>query len=144
MRGLRSASVVLGVALLVPALAACNDDDKSGVNAEVSASLAPEDVRASASEVAIGLGKIIALSAKVAATASTDKDTAKQAAADIEPIWYSVEGTVKENDSEAYLTFEDNFAILVNAAADGDSAKALTASSSVNATVKAYLLKHPA
>lgn len=134
--------VVLAGALLLPALAACNNKS-TAVSAGVSASGSPEDLRASAAAVAKGLGQITTISATIAATAATDKTSAQASFAEIEPVWSSIEGTVKANDSSAYLSFEDSFAILEASAKSGDAIRAATASASVAATVKAYLAKYP-
>ncbi len=140
---MRLVSTLIVGALLIPGLAACSDDKGSGVEVGIGASLAPEDVITSAANVAKGLGQIIALSATASASASVDKDKAVESAKAITPIWLSIEGTVKKNDSSAYLEFEDNFASLENAAEDGNSTRAVVANSRIAVAAKTYLAKYP-
>ena len=42
----------------------------------------------------------------------------------IEPAWQPIEGTIKANDPDTYITFEDNFAVLGDAIDSDDAAKA--------------------
>lgn len=102
----------------------------------------PEDRRASAAEVSKGLRQIETTAAEVAA-AGVDKARATRAAGRIEPVWETIEGTVKANDPDAYIAFEDAFALLENAADQGDAAKAQQGADSVSKTVAAYLAKYP-
>ncbi|HEY8201260.1 MAG TPA: hypothetical protein VII47_07890, partial [Actinomycetota bacterium] len=92
----------------------------------------------SAAEVATGLRQIDATAKGIAEKAGTDKAAATQLDAQIEPAWEKIEGTIKSNDSDAYITFEDTFAMLGNAARDGDAAKASTASQTVSKAVNDY------
>jgi len=104
---------------------------------------APEDKRASPAEVSAGLRSIDGVAKEVAAQAGIDKDKAKEAAEQIEPKWQAIEGTVKANDQDAYLGFEDNFALLEGAATDGDTAKATKGSAGVTKGVSDYLARYP-
>src|SRR5262249_36993935 len=85
---------------------------------------APEDQRTSAAAVAAGLRNIQVIAGQIARTAASDKGKAMELSAQIEPRWQPIEGTVKANDQDAYLAFEDAFALLEIAAKDGDGAKA--------------------
>jgi hypothetical protein len=107
------------------------------------ASPAPEEQRVSAAEVAAGLGQIDDTAKGIADKAGTDKAAAQQLDARIEPAWQKIEGTIKSNDPDAYITFEDSFAMLENASRDGDAAKARTASETVSKAVSDYLAKYP-
>ena len=75
-------------------------------------SKAPEEAGAPASEVSASLTQIRDISAQVAQAVGSDKAKAKELNEQIEPVWQSIEGTVKANDSDAYITFEDSFAEL--------------------------------
>lgn len=100
------------------------------------ASVAPEDLRAPAAEVALGLKALDELTAQIAAA----PDAAGKALSEgIEPIWMPIEGTIKANDPDAYLTFEDAFALLES----GDQAKAKKGADAVASASKAYLAKYP-
>jgi hypothetical protein len=132
-RVLRLLIVALGLTLTA---AACGDDDSSS-------DPAPEDVRAPAAEVATGLKQIVTVTADLAKAAGSDKNRAKSLHEQIEPVWHGIEGTVKANDRDAYLAFEDSFALLKRAADDSDAAKATEAAGTVSKTAAAYLAKYP-
>jgi hypothetical protein len=94
--------------------------------------------------VATGLRKIDDTAKGVAAKAASDKAGAQALDAQIEPVWKTIEGTVKANSADGYATFEDNFPLLESAANAGDAAKAGTASTAVSKAVSDYLAKYPA
>jgi len=140
MRAVRAVFVAVGLSMVV---LACSSDAKSTTSASASSSsAAPEDERASAADVATGLKGIDAIG-KAMVAAGTDKLTLQAASDQIEPIWEGIEGTVKANDPDTYLAFEDTFAVLDKAAEDGDAAAAKTGSDKISATVTAYLAKYP-
>jgi hypothetical protein len=139
MRAMRVVLVAVGLSV---AVMACSSDSKSSTTVTSSGSEAPEDKRASAAEVAKGLKEIEA-TAKAMVAAGTDKAQLKEADEKIEPVWEEIEGTVKANDSDAYITFEDAFAVLEKAADDGDAAKVQSGSDSVSKAVAEYLVKYP-
>ena len=107
-------------------------------------SQAPEQKRATAAEVATGLRKIDDTAKGVASKAAGDKAGALALDAQIEPVWKTIEGTVKANSQDGYATFEDSFGLLESAANAGDAAKAGTASTAVSKAVADYLAKYPA
>lgn len=128
---------------LAVAVIGCSSDSKSTTSATTaSTSSAPEDNRASAADVAKGLKDIDAV-AKAMVAAGSDKAKLKAEDERIEPIWEEIEGTIKANDQDTYITFEDTFAVLEKAAEDGDAASAKSGSDKVSATVTAYLAKYP-
>ena len=104
---------------------------------------APEDLRAPAAAVTTGLRTIEGLAAQIALAASADAKTASELAKGIEPAWQAIEGTVRANDKDLYIRFEDDFAALTKAAAAGDGPKAQQAAADVADAVKAYLAKFP-
>lgn len=140
------AALTIALALLA---GACSSNDKTTVTPAASAgssedaSKAPEEARAPAAEVSAGLTQIRDITAQVAQAVGSDKAKAKDLNEQIEPVWHSIEGTVKTNDSDAYITFEDSFAELGKAVDDGDSAKAQQAATTVATTLTAYLEKYP-
>src|SRR5437660_756008 len=115
----RLVSVVVGLSLLGTA---CSSDSKksdtSAGAAPTSSSPAPEDRRSPAADVATGLDQI-------------------------DSVWMTIEGTVKANDPDSYIAFEDAFALLEQGADQGDAAKAQQGAQSVSSTVAAYLAKYP-
>jgi hypothetical protein len=132
--------VVLALAVLG---AACGDDDDSGGGATTT-SVTPEDVRAPAAAVTAGLQQIDGIVQQAAAAVGTDQAQAKALSDQIEPIWFTIEGTIKANDQDVYLTFEDAFASLAGAAEKDDAARATKAAADVKQAVADYIAKHPA
>lgn len=104
---------------------------------------APEAQRTSAAAVATGLTTIQGITSEIASTTGTDNAKAGELAERIEAQWSPIEGTVKANDPDAYLAFEDVFAVLQDAVKKGDAASATKGSESATASVKAYLAKNP-
>ena len=141
-RVVRALVLMVGVSLLA---AACSDAKKTdtSVGGALSTAAAPEDLRASAADVASGLQKIESTAKQIASTAGTDKTKAKELAGELEPVWKTIEGTVKANDPDSYIAFEDAFALLETAADDGDGTKAQQGAGSVSSTVASYLAKYP-
>jgi hypothetical protein len=137
-------AVALAVGLVF--LGACGDDDDSdasGTSGE-SGTTAPEDLRVSDAEVATGLQQIDDLVGQVAQrVADGDDDGAVEANDQINPVWFSVEGTIQENDPDAYITFEDQFAVLTRAMDEADSVGAQAAAETVSETASTYLADHP-
>src|SRR5205085_5863090 len=85
---------------------------------------AAEPGDASPSQVADGLKLIQDISADAATAAGSDKAKAAQIADGIEAVWSKIEDTVRANDKDAYITFEDSFETLGAAAKAGDATKA--------------------
>ena len=111
--------------------------------ADATGTVAPESVQAPAADVTVGLGKIVKIAAEIAIAVPTDKARSIDLVGAIEPVWSTIEGTVKTNDEDAYITFEDTFALLKTAATDGDSAKAAQGAADTAKAVAAYLVKYP-
>jgi hypothetical protein len=149
-RSTRILAAVLGVSAL--AAGACSASKSATVTSSQTpsssptstASQAPEEKRASAVEVAAGLKKIDDTAKGVASRAAGDKAGAQALDAQIEPVWKTIEGTVKANSPDGYAAFEDSFGSLESAAGSGDAAKAGTASTAVSKAVADYLAKYPA
>lgn len=129
-----------GVAVLLAitlGAVACGSDKKD------KAEPAPEDLRAPASQVAAGLGRLDALVNQIGLAVSADAKAAKEQVKQIEEIWEPIEGTIRENDKDAYIRFEDDFAAIEKAVESGDAAKTQSSTADVSAAVKAYLAKYP-
>ncbi len=140
-RSRRFLLVVLALAVLS---AACGDDDDDSPGGATATSVVPEDVRASAVDVVAGLQKIDGIVQQAAAAVGPDQAQAKSLSDQIEPIWFTIEGTIKANDQDVYLTFEDAFAALAGAADKNDTARATTAAANVKQAVTDYVAKYPA
>src|SRR5581483_11220138 len=133
----RMAAVLLA---LTTAVTACGSG--GGGNSKESKE-APEAHQAPAAQVTAGLGQIKDLAARVSAAAAADAKSAKALDEGIEPAWNQIEGTVRTNDSDLYLRFEDDFAALSKAASAGDGPKAEQTSADISDAVQSYLAKFP-
>ena len=92
--------------------------------------------------VATDLKKIEQTAKEIAEYAGTDKTKAVSLSSEIEPAWKPIEDTVKKNDQNTYITMEDSFATLEDAADKGDAAKAAKGAAAVSSAVQAYLAKY--
>ena len=122
---LRSTRILVAAAGLTALAAGACSASKSATPPSSQAptsSQAPEAQRASAADVATGLRKIDDTAKGVAAKAAGDKAGAQALDAQIEPVWKTIEGTVKANSQDGYATFEDSFGSLESAANAGDAA----------------------
>ena len=131
----RGVAVLLAVAVGGVACGSDKKDDK--------AASAPEDLRAPAAQVAKGLGDIDALVKQINATVGADAKAAKEQVEGIEKLWEPIEGTVRENDKDAYIRFEDDFAAIGKAVDDADTTKTSSTANDVSEAVKAYVAKYP-
>jgi hypothetical protein len=134
-------SMLRGVAVALLVLtaggAACGGKDKTASEPD------RYEQRVSAKDVATGLGQLETLTSQIALGVSADAKAAKEQADGIEKIWEPIEGTIRANDKDSYIRFEDDFAALEKAADGADAAKAQTAAKDVSDAVKAYLAKFP-
>lgn len=121
--------------------AACGSGGGSGSAKE--SKEAPEAHQAPAAQVAAGLHGIGDLANRISDAAATDAKAAKTLDDGIEPAWNQIEGTVRTNDQDLYLRFEDDFAALSKAASAGDGAKARQTASDIADAIKTYLGKFP-
>ncbi len=143
---IRQVAVVLVVAGSI-GLSGCGNSTASSASpttaaGPTSAAATPEEQRTSAGSVATGLKKIEDIAAQIAA-ASADTAKAKELDGQIEPQWRQIEGTVKANDQDAYLAFEDAFAVLEGAADKGDASAASKGAQAVSTSVRGYLARYP-
>lgn len=141
MRAVRMVALAAAVAALAVGCGSSDDPGTPGSAAATTAP-APEDITTSPAAVAAGLQQITTLAGQIAA-AGTAKVKASSLADQIEPIWSKIEGTVKANDQNAYLAFEDNFALLETGAEAGDTAKTQQGAAGVAKAAAAYLAKYP-
>jgi len=131
----RTAAVLLALTMVG---AACSSGGKGAESKE-----APESHQAPAAEVTAGLGKIGGIVAQVSLAASADAKSAKALNEGIEPAWQQIEGTIRANDKDLYIRFEDDFAALSKAASSADGPKAQQTAADIADAVKTYLAKYP-
>jgi hypothetical protein len=140
----RRLMVVLAAGLMVTLVACGSDDSSSDESGSSTASgTAPEERRASDEEVAAGLTEIASVADATAQAVADGADDAATLNEGIEAAWQPVEGTVLANDEDAYITFEDNFALLGAAVEDSDAAQAEEANTAIAAAVEDYLAAYP-
>jgi hypothetical protein len=132
MRRLITALALVGALV---GLAGCSGSS-GGSETSSTTSVAPEEKRTTAAAVATGIKGIDALAAQIGAASA---DAGKTLSEGIEPLWQPIEGTVKANDADTYLAFEDNFALLES----GDITKAKKGAAGVKAAAAGYLAKYP-
>lgn len=132
----RIAALVVVTALGVAACSSSGSDAKS-----TSTTRAPEDVVVSNPEAAAGLATL----REIVAKAKTDP-----AAPNIQSVadsawdqWVRIEGRVKENDTGAYLGFEDALSDLRTGAQDDDTAKIEKGATTIDGLITKYLAQYP-
>ena len=140
--GVNRRSLWRGVAVLLALTVggvACGSDNKDKKAAE------PDryELRASAGQVATGLKSIDSLVNQIGLAVSADAKAAKEQVEGIEKLWEPIEGTIRENDKDAYIRFEDDFAAIEKAVEAGDATKTQASVADVSAAVKAYVAKFP-
>ena len=139
------AVLVAGAALCV-FVSACGDDSGSSSSATTAASSdatgEPEDVVVPDATVTAGLKQSITDMNTLADGVADDTATDDQFE-EVHEGWESYEGTVKQNNPEAYLGLEDALAAMQKAIKDKDAAAAKQAAADFEADATAYLAEHP-
>ena len=75
---------------------------------------------------------------------SADPTSADDAALEsVHEMWETFEGTVKQNDSDAYLASEEALDSFLEAGADQDGAAMAAATAKMSETATTYLAAHP-
>ena len=140
-RLLSASAAVVAVAGLALAVPACSSSKTSGGS---SSTQAPEDQLVSAADVAAGLAGIQQLNSTAALTLDRDQAGAKATLDQVETSWRTIEGTVKHNDVNAYLDFEDALGSLRNGVDQNNVDKATTAAAAFATHASTYLDTWPA
>ena len=135
MRRLKILAAVAITALLLFGGAACGGDDKDADETETTGHEIVPD-----SQVTQGLAATQQLLADIESGKVADKTRALDA---IEAGWASYEGTIKKNEVDLYLDFEDALAAFQKAVKAGNSADTTTAKTRFAAAAQTYLAKHP-
>ena len=130
------------------AFAACgSDDDKSSADESTEEADEAEDAESSesyeiVSDAAVATGYADLLQQMT--LLSADPGSADEAKLDeVHETWESFEGTIKQNDADAYLASEEALDSFLEAGADGDGAAMTAATSKMATTSAAYLAAHP-
>jgi hypothetical protein len=128
---------------------ACGDDD----DADAPAATASAEASTGETESASGSYEVVSDAAVASGYAdmlakmtqlSADPGSADEAALEgVHETWESFEGTVKQNDSDAYLASEEALDSFLEAGADQDAAAMATATAKMSETAATYLAAHP-
>ena len=151
MNKLNASPARIGLGLVAVAslalVTACGDDDDSDVPA------ATADASTGESEAAPGSYEVVSDAAVASGYAdmlakmtqlSADPGSADEAALEgVHETWESFEGTVKQNDSDAYLASEEALDSFLEAGADEDAAAMAAATAKMSETAATYLAAHP-
>jgi hypothetical protein len=105
---------------------------------------AADDAKPSASKVAEGLKGVLHAAEEAAEYTGTDKAKAQKEWDEAHESWEGIEDTIRDNDKNAYIEFEDALEALGAAAKAGDAKKAEAASDALAKASEAYLAKFPA
>ncbi|MDT4916925.1 MAG: hypothetical protein QOH89_1625 [Pseudonocardiales bacterium] len=138
---MRGVGPVVAALVAVMAVGGCSSSggDDSSPGSAGSSTTAPEDITTTAAEVAAGLAKLSTLAGQIAVKTAADPASGQAAADGLEPLWQPIEGTVKKNDADTYLTIEDAFANLES----GDATKAASGAQDLASAVTNYLIDYP-
>lgn len=142
---MRAIAGSLLAAALVLGAAGCGGDhsDKKADDNQAATefgTLKPEDVHASAAEVADGLHQLETYAGEV--VSQLGSGDAGETQERLQTIWESVLGTVKSNDAAAYRKIDDALQVLMSAKA-ADKASAQTAADTVHTTAEDYVTRYP-
>jgi hypothetical protein len=132
------AALLLGVVVLT---AGCSSSSSGG--GSTTTSRAPEEVVVTNAEAAAGLATLGRLVADASSAAASGSGTVEAAVDDVWEQWEKIEGRVKQNDTGAYLEFEDALSDMRTGAKDDDAAKVQKGATAVTALIAGYLAKFP-
>jgi hypothetical protein len=137
----RAASVGLLTVGLV-AWAGCSSSSDSSSSSTTSTT-APEDHIVPNAQVTTGLAALGELVGTATTQASGSADAAKATVDQAWSSWLEIEGRIKQNDTGAYLDFEDALSDMRIGADEGDAAKIKKGAAAVVTLSAAYLAKFP-
>jgi hypothetical protein len=133
---------MVGLLMLVP-LTACgggDDDDADSGSPTSSTEFEGDYDIVSDQQVAQGLADTTAKMTELAAAPETATDAA---VLDLYELWGSYEGTVKQDEPEMYLSFEDALGVFKKGAENGDAVGMQSAITDFGDTAAQYLAAHP-
>lgn len=94
-------------------------------------------------QVAAGLKDVRRLANEAKADLGTNPDGAKAKTTEMYQLWYTFEGTIKQNDKNAYLQIEDAMASVRKGAESNDPAALDKGIEDLAAGATVYLKAHP-
>ena len=140
----RAVGSIASFLLLVPiGLAACGGDDDSGgapITTSADEDESPENVIVSDQDVATGLAET---AAKMTALAAAPESATDEGVQDVYELWEGYEGTVKRNEPDMYLNFEDVLGSFKKGAESGDAVAMQSAITEFGKQTATYLAAHP-
>lgn len=138
----RLAHPLLGLLALGLALGACSSSSDSKISSSITTP-APEDILVPNAQVTSGLASLVELVGTAATQAGTSAAAAKATVDQSWDQWLAIEGRVKQNDTSAYLEFEDALSDMRIGADEKDAAKVTKGATAVATLTTAYLAKFP-
>jgi hypothetical protein len=127
------ACLAAGTLLFATACGSDDDDDESESTEEGYEIVSDAAVAQGWAQM---LGRMAALSA--------DPGTAdEESLEEVHELWEGFEGTVKQNDPDAYLAAEEALDAFLEAGEDGDAAAMASATEKMTTTSATYLAAHP-
>lgn len=105
---------------------------------------AAEAAKPTAAQVADGLKTVQQHAEEVVEYAGKDKAKAQKEWDEANETWDGIEDTIRDNDKDAYVAFEDALEGLSAAAKAGDAKKAAEEAGALAKATTAYLAKYPA
>ncbi len=145
----RRSGAVLVAALLaaVLAVAGCggggSDGGDSGGGGGATRTTTPEERIVPDSEVTAGLATLQRQAEEAESLVATDPAAAEKAAGAAHETWEGIEGTIKKNETDMYLRFEDALSDLNLGAQKGDVEQAQRGARDLRETASDYLAAHP-
>ncbi len=130
---------VLAVALV---LAACGGDSGGG-SGKATSTTAPEERIVPDSEVTAGLATLEEQAAEVESLVGTDPAAAEKAAEAAHETWEGIEGTIKKNEQDLYLRFEDALSDLNLGAQKGAAEQVKRGAADLHRAADDYRAAHP-
>jgi hypothetical protein len=134
------------VALLTGLTACGGDDDKKSDDGQVATEFGtakPEDVHASAAEVADGFTQLTKYADEVLAKLGVDDAAAAESQERLLTIWDSILGTVKANDEATYQKLDTALNVLMGAKGAAAKTQAQGAADTVHQTADDYVKRYP-
>lgn len=135
-------AAVAVLAVAASAVTGCGGGSDDGA-AKGTTTTAPEERIVPDSVVTAGLATLKGQAAEAESLIATDPVAAEKAAAAAQETWLGFEGTVKKNETDMYLRFEDALSDLNLGAQKGSVEQVKRGAADLRATAGDYLAAHP-
>lgn len=137
----RSTSAAAAALVALLTLTACGSDSDADSSTDPAVT-SPEDHIADDAAVTAGLGRMARTAATIASTVAAGTKV-EDAQDQLEVDWQQVEGTVRQNEPDMYLEFEEDLGAIDKAAAAADATATAESIADLATVTASYLAKHP-